>query len=125
MSTKLVKYEDIRKIKNGTTTIIYGTTVVEPSGILRTDLSKFAKDFKNLLTSGYETRGVAKLSPEDTYDELSGVIVASKKAERVGIRVVKRNLKTTIKSMQLLLDDLKAELSLIEHREEVLKQDKH
>ena len=69
-------------IINGTTTVVYGEANAD-----RHVTEQIAEKINELLVTlpdGYEkvvTRGVAKLHPDDTYDEKTGVIIASRKAE--------------------------------------------
>lgn len=69
-------------IINGTTTVVYGEANAD-----RHVTQQIAEKINELLVTlpdEYEkvvTRGVAKLHPDDTYDEKTGVIIASRKAE--------------------------------------------
>ena len=65
-------------IKNGTTTIITGGGDLCH---LNADTLKLAAALGNFYGITVESKGVAKLSPEDTYDANTGLKVATRKAE--------------------------------------------
>lgn len=125
MKRGLVKYRDDKKIINGTTTIVYGTTEAKPSGILGHDLNQVLNLSVKLFGNSYETRGVAKLAEGDVYDEVSGIIVASKKAEKAGNKMMRKDVEKLIQALELYVIDLKEEVDALKHREEVLESDKH
>lgn len=67
-------------IINGTTTVVYGEANPEEH-VTQQIADKLWKAFEVLPNDKIVTRGVAKLHPDDTYDEKTGVIIASRKAE--------------------------------------------
>jgi chaperonin cofactor prefoldin len=99
--------------------------MVAPSGKVYQSFKEVYEGMQSLFMAEYKTRGVAKLCPEDTYDELTGIIVASKKAEKTGNKLIRKDINKFIKKLETLTADLKAEVAALEHREKVLSEDKH
>ena len=81
MSTKNTKCRRNKTIFNGTTTVVYADTFVKTDSELDQISAKLHDALTDLCLYTIETKGVAKLSPEDSYDETTGVTVASQKAE--------------------------------------------
>lgn len=81
----MVKYKTLKTIVNGTTTVEIGQSFIDnedvrATGKLLSDLWEFQSANKD----GWfviEGKGVAKVHPNDTYDRVTGLKVASNKAE--------------------------------------------
>lgn len=84
-------------IKNGTTTIVTGegdmAEIYTATLKLMTELSELSVELRP------ETKGVAKLSPGDTYDEGLGIKIATRKAE---IKARKKAIRVCNKSLELV-----------------------
>lgn len=80
-------------IKNGTTTIVTGGGDLCH---LNADTLKLAAALGNFYGTTVESKGVAKLSPEDTYDESTGLKVATRKAE---IKARRKAIKLCIEAL--------------------------
>lgn len=93
MSTRKTLYKDERVIRNGTTTIVYGISTFKNGTNLETSSVKLYDAISEVITGGYETKGIAKLNPEDKYSESTGVVVASNKAELRGNKKLCQDLK--------------------------------
>lgn len=107
-----------RVIKNGTTTITFG--YIDADNLimgLEDKLHHVMRDLQALRDSTYEAvKGVAKLSSEDTYDERTGVIVASRKAEYKAMKRQAKRLTAVKKSIEAMLAQVTEELTAIEAR---------
>ena len=115
MSTKRTMYKDLRVIHNGTTTIVYGGSKFKRGTDLENASAKVYSAIEEVLTSGYETKGVAKLNPEDKYSEATGIVVASNKAELRGNKVLRKDLKKLlelVKAYEGVLTETIAELEV-------------
>ena len=66
-------------IINGTTTVVYGEGTPEEH-VTEEIANKLWGALNAVPTVPVVTRGVAKLHPDDTYDEKTGVMIASRKA---------------------------------------------
>ena len=89
MNKRIVCYNYARDrvILNGTTTIAYGNAWANTNNKFGLDASKLIGSLIWLSKAKWAGKGIAKLSPDDTYDELSGRIVASKKSEKMAIKL--------------------------------------
>lgn len=118
---RIVSYRDDNIIRNGTTTIVYGTTRVEAKGVTLLNLEKVVNHGFKLLNGGHGvTKGVSKLHPDDEYDQLKGKMVASKKAELKGLKVSRELLVQYIGELETTLGDIQAELKRIDERRDSL-----
>ena len=126
MAKRIVSYRDVKRIANGTTTIVYGKTRIKAKGHVAEDLIKTIKVLGNIYGGGEGiAQGVAKLHPEDTYDAKSGQIVASKKAEIKGLVASRKILVEALANLDVVAEDLRAEIASIDARHESLRNDKH
>lgn len=84
-----VKVTDREVIKNGTTTIVNNETEIRFDDKFWDEFYKFV-DFMTdegmEVDVSFKNKGVSKLHPDDTYDELKGKVIASKKAEVKGLK---------------------------------------
>lgn len=84
-----VKVTDKEVIKNGTTTIVNNETEIRFDDKFWDEFYKFV-DFMTdegmEVDVSFKNKGVSKLHPDDTYDELKGKVIASKKAEVKGLK---------------------------------------
>lgn len=84
-----VKVTDKEVIKNGTTTIVNNETEIRFDDKFWDEFYKFV-DFMTdegiAVDVSFKNKGVSKLHPDDTYDELKGKVIASKKAEVKGLK---------------------------------------
>lgn len=84
-----VKVTDKEVIKNGTTTIVNNETEIRFDDKFWDEFYKFV-DFMTdegmEVDVSFKNKGVAKLHPDDVYDELKGKVIASKKAEVKGLK---------------------------------------
>ena len=84
-----VKVTDKEVIKNGTTTIVNNETEIRFDDKFWDEFYKFV-DFMTdegmAVDVAFKNKGVSKLHPDDTYDELKGKVIASKKAEVKGLK---------------------------------------
>lgn len=81
-----MKYNDLKVIKNGNTTIVYGVGRIDNN--LKRRINRFIQRInwspkgENMnWCDNITSRGVAKLAKDDVYDEMTGVKIASRKAE--------------------------------------------
>lgn len=105
-------------IKNGTTTITFGYIYADNLIMgLEDKLHHVMRELQALRDSTYEkVKGVAKLSSEDTYDERTGVIVASRKAEYKAMKRQAKRLTAVKKSIEAMLAQVNEELAAVEAR---------
>ena len=80
-------------IKNGTTTIVTGTGDLGMYDNIMKLVAALAV-FNGTSVQFPETKGVAKLSPDDVYDEATGLKVATRKAE---LKARKRAISSCLK----------------------------
>ena len=84
-----VKVTDKEVIKHGTTTIVNNETEIRFDDKFWDEFYKFV-DFMTdegmAVDVAFKNKGVSKLHPDDTYDELKGKVIASKKAEVKGLK---------------------------------------
>lgn len=84
-----VKVTDKEVIKNGTTTIVNNETEIRFDDKFWDEFYKFVDfmtDEGTAVDVAFKNKGVSKLHPDDTYDELKGKVIASKKAEVKGLK---------------------------------------
>ena len=123
---RMVSYRDGQVIRNDTTTIVYGNLTIKTKGQLRKDMISLVEASENLLGGGRgKTKGVSKLHPEDTYDEKTGKIVASKKGEMQGLRASKKVLVDYIGTLEKVLAAMKTQVELVDARYDSLEKDEH
>ena len=120
MSVKEVPCKDVRTIKNGTTTIVTTETVVK-----FTDEFNWANSMLDHLAYSFDrnvylTKGVAKLHPEDEYNEITGRIIASKKAEVKGNKMAQRHLADVKEVLEIMLKEVNGKIARLEAREKSL-----
>ena len=123
-SKRQVCYRDNRVIKNGDATIVYGDTYVKLAGKVKDDFMKLA-EMLALSAVGkvtYETRGISKKHPEDTYDERTGRILSSVRAEVKGAEKAEEFLREFKAVLMTCEDDLSIELAKVKARKESLKK---
>lgn len=120
MSVKQVPCRDVRTIKNGSTTIVTTETMVMYSDEFHYALHDLDRLVYEPMLNYYLTKGVAKLHPEDTYDEITGRIVASKKAEIKGNRISQRHLNDVKEVLESLLNEVNGKIARLEAREKSL-----
>ena len=102
-------------IKNNTTTIVYGQTIMDLKNSqtkkINQTTEKILLNLGELQIMPIVTRGVAKLHPDDKYDENTGIHVASRKAELKGRVKYYNKLADTYNLVSNLLDLLEAEMT--------------
>lgn len=125
MSRRFVVYKDDKIIQNGTTTVALGHAEMNQHCELYSDLEKILDEIYHLEMVVHFARGVSKLHPEDTYDELSGKIVASKKAEISALKQSKKDLLKLKRFIDMINNDIHNEITAIDHRVDNLLADKH
>ena len=121
MSTKKTLYKDGRVIRNGTTTIVYGISKFKRGTNLAIASVKLHDAIRDIFTGDYETKGVAKLSPEDPYSEAIGVAVASNKAELRGNKVLRKDLKELLELVKNYEGILSETINELEVRADKIK----
>ena len=104
-------------IKNGTTTVVYGLLEVKAKGEVRDNLARtatkclaFGKGFAG------DFRGVAKLHPEDTYDEMTGKVIAASKAEMKALKAARKKVVEFIDDLETTKTDMEREVGFIDAR---------
>lgn len=123
---RIVSYHDEKRIDNGTTTIMYGKTEILARGKTRVDVEELAQRCRELTYGGsLVARGVAKLHADDKYDSKTGKIVASKKAELVGLKKAHKYLDKVLENLEAVRNDVLEELAKVKYRKETLMKDKH
>ena len=91
-------------IQNGTTTIVYGETTSDPN-LISELFNKMSQIAFRLRETTYVTKGVSQLHPDDTYNQSTGIMIASKKAEMKG-RVKEYNKLVKVEDLILDMYDL-------------------
>lgn len=122
MSTKVVKYRDVNTIHNGTTTISLGAANLHNAygEQLFNLLQKAVVD--TLFSGEVKVKGVAKLSPNDTYDAKTGKVIASRKAELRAHRHFLTRLQKAKKALDKYLDEgIASEQDIVKGLEDILK----
>jgi hypothetical protein len=119
---KIVKYSDVKIIKGKTTTVVIGTarTNLNRESVIAHMLYSTADKFNDFNSDTHYYKGVAYLSPKDTYDEKTGIVLASRKAEAKSNLKVLKNYKTAIKMLSDALILLNADASQLESELKVL-----
>lgn len=107
MKAKRLEYKNKRIMHNGTTTIVNGYTQIINYCDIENMGRKLSEELLRFHTFGFIAKGVAKLNPEDTYDEKKGLVVASNKAKIKGNRRIQREAENLLN----LLNKYKAMLS--------------
>lgn len=104
MSVKRIPCKDVKVLKNGTTTIVTTDAMIK----LTEEFYKSLDTLEELSCTPelFTAKGVSKLHPEDEYDEKTGRIIASKKAELK----VNKIIQTRLMEMQNLLYKMKCEI---------------
>ena len=105
-------------IINGTTTIVYGKGAADKHLTQEATLKLLTvgKLLGGLIFHGPEAKGVAKLSPEDTYDKMTGIKIASRKAE-LKVRIKMHNAyATALNLLKEVADALETEETKIDER---------
>ena len=119
MSVKNIPCRDVKKIKNGTTTIVENEMYVNFTDDFYRDLSTV-----EYLGAPRETifgaKGVSKLHPDDTYDEETGRIIASKKAEIKANKLVQKYLGVMKECLENMLAEVTTDLARLDNREKSL-----
>ena len=118
-------YAKDRVILNGTTTIAYGNAWANTNNKFGLDASKLIGSIIGLSQAKWAGKGIAKLSPDDTYDELSGRIVASKKSEKMAIKLALGDLLKVQKNLNAVSEEIQGEIDALVSRLESLKADNH
>ena len=121
MSTKKTLYKDGRVIRNGTTTIVYGISKFKRGTNLAIASVKLYDALRDIFTGDYETKGVAKLSPEDKYSESIGVVIASNKAELRGNKALRKDLKELLELVKNYEGILSETINELEARADKIK----
>lgn len=102
-------------IKNNTTTIVYGQTIMDLKNSqtkkINQTTEKILLNLGELQIMPIVTRGVAKLHPDDKYDEKKGIHVASRKAELKGRVKYYNKLADTYDLVSSLSDLLETEMT--------------
>lgn len=127
MNKRIVCYNYARDrvIINGTTTIAYGSAWANTNNKFGLDASKLIGSIIELSRANWAGKGIAKLSPDDTYDELSGRIVASKKSEKMAIKLALKDLLRVQKNLNAVSEEIQGEIDALLGRLESLKADNH
>lgn len=125
MSTKMTRYQDDRQIVSGTTTVVYGTTTPVFVPELQSSFEKTQQAFDGLFRAPVTKKGVARLAEGDQFEASTGRVVASKKAERLGNRVMRQKVAQVVKCLEAMTAQLKGELQALDSRYAHLKEDKH
>ena len=121
MSTKKTLYKDDRIIRNGTTTIAYGISKFKRGTNLAIASVKLHDAIRDIFTGDYETKGGAKLSPEDKYSESIGVVIASNKAELRGNKALRKDLKELLELVKNYEGILSETINELEVRADKIK----
>lgn len=112
-------------IINGTTTIVQGQAYADKNltNSVTNKLTAAVVAMGSLIFHGPVTKGVAKLHPDDTYDEKTGIKIASRKAELKAAIKMHNTYADVIKLLNDCLDELDAEQTKIDERlERVCKE---
>lgn len=114
-----------RCIRNGTTTVVYGNLEIKAKGEVRDNLADltsrciaFGSGF------GGDFRGIAKLHPEDTYDEVMGKAVAASKAEAKALKAARKKVVSLIDALETTKNDMEREIGFIDNRLRALESNK-
>lgn len=120
MSTKNTKCRRNKTIFNGTTTVVYADSFVKTDSELDQISAKLHDALTDLCLYVVKTKGVAKLSPEDSYDETTGVTVASQKAELIAnrhilgkVRIARTAAEQYIKTLDKVIEELEERYSFV------------
>ena len=123
---KIVRYHNEECIKNGTTTIVYGTLGVQAKGQVHETIKKVVKNGRTLLIGGHGlVKGVSRLHPEDSYDEMMGKMVASEKAEMKALKAGREILVDYAGELKAALKAVETEIGLIDERSAELRSKNH
>ena len=106
MSTKNTKCRRNKVIYNGTTTIVYADTIIKTDSELDQASARLHDALTDLCLYRIDTKGVAKLSPEDEYSESTGIAVAAQKAETVANRAVLQKIRAARTSAEQYIKTL-------------------
>lgn len=110
----MVKYKEYKTFRNGESTVVAGYGY-EPQHIITkmTQHLGAAAEMGSQLDSysSPTVKGIARLSPGDTYDAKTGLIVASRKCEIKAIRKTNTTLKRMAKELEATLELIKGEIT--------------
>ena len=120
-----VKVTDKEVIKNGTTTIVNNETEIRFDDKFWDEFYKFV-DFMTdegmAVDVAFKNKGVSKLHPDDTYDELKGKVIGSKKAEGKGHQDADDLLRTPRDYLIEMLADIAVKRHSLNKRRTSLKE---
>jgi hypothetical protein len=121
---RITGYHDTKHIKNEETTIVYGCTDIKAKRKVAEDFNKLGTSLLYLSHAGVnlETKGVSKLHPEDSYDEKTGRIVASIKAELKGLDKAEECLNELKSLMLTCMTEIDEEMEKLTARKHSLEK---
>ena len=131
---QIMRYRDTKTIKNGTMTIVYGESLPNKDLVSKIGRTVYDIYFGDDYYKKFPAKGIAKLANNDTYDEIIGVKIASRKAKLYAsrkqlkaydnIRLKLLKLTSAIfdeeKSIQSSIHDLEKELKEINNGQRCL-----
>jgi hypothetical protein len=120
----VVKYSDKRTLMEGTNTVVKGSVTL--SEVREAQITKLLVDavraFDDVLGRSVECTGVAHLSDKDTFNELTGKIIASRKAEIKGNEKVMRAYNRTLAALNAASVLIKEDLQDIDKHVDVISK---
>ena len=133
MSTKAFKFTEKKVIRKGPVTTVVGITNYKPDKaidkahleVMRAldEAEAFHWNSCNA-EAGFKTAGVAKCNPNDTYDEIFGKVLASKRAEAKGNREARAALVKLLSKVNYLAQTVREAIDELDARHAYLKSDK-
>ena len=125
---RIIRYSNTKEIYNGNVTIIEGNAqiFVNEGSELDRCVSKTIDDLFNLrsdfnIDTCVQAKGIAKLYAGDNYDQKTGKIIASNKAEIKATTKVLKNVENLIEELDTLKAKLVKEADATKTRIEELK----
>ena len=122
MGTKRTIYHNNRIIHNGTTTVVYGYGAIKDNSDLSRAAAEVLDSLYSALRYAQESKGVARLNPEDTYDERLGVKVATVKSEMKSNKIVTNDLEIVRQNLEKLTNIVDNTLEELQERKQELEK---
>lgn len=116
---------DVKVIKNGTTTVVIHNADLKYNQAVVDNINDTYDHLAQLFFfsgSAVVTKGVSKLCPGDTYDEVTGKIVASKKAELKADKILKKRLARVYGELVSLTSDVVEYIRDLDDRDEDIRK---
>lgn len=120
MSVKKIPCKDVKVIKNGTTTAVIAETNIRFSNQFKESVYDLTNMFWELQEMPIISKGVSKLCPGDEYNEETGRIIASKKAEIKGNRIAKHKLENLAMTLSVMQGEILGYIMQLSMRDQTL-----